>query len=58
MKMKPEHKLTPAELRKLLSAADAARERVSGYSDERRAELEAQARAKIHHARAKTLCRP
>lgn len=46
--MKPEHRLTKSEFRKLLKGADRARERVSGYSDEHRAELEAQARAKIH----------
>jgi hypothetical protein len=51
MKMKTEHKLTRAELRKLFRAADEARARVSGYSDEQRAELEAQARAKIHNKR-------
>jgi len=56
MKMKTDHKLTKAELRKLLDAADAARERVSAYSDDKRAELEALARSKVHHARAKTLC--
>jgi hypothetical protein len=57
MKMKSEHTLTKAERSKLLKAADEARERVSGYSDEQRAELEARARTKVHHARAKTLCR-
>ena len=57
MKMKSEHKLTEAERDKLLKAADEARERVSGYSDEVRAELEARARGKVHHARAKALCR-
>ena len=57
MKMKKHHKLTTTELHKLLKAADEARERVSRYSDDQRAELETQARAKIHHARAKTLCR-
>ena len=58
MKMKTEHKLTKAELSKLIKAADAARERVSAYSDDQRAELEMLARAKIHHARTtKTLCR-
>jgi hypothetical protein len=58
MKMKTQHKLTTAEFRKLLKAADEARERVSGYSDDQRAELETQARARIHHARSsKTLCR-
>ena len=57
MKMKKTRKPTEAELRKLLKAADEARERVSGYSDEKRAELEARARTKVHHARTKTLCR-
>ena len=38
------------DFRKLLRAADETRERVSGYSDEQRAELEARARTKIHHA--------
>ena len=50
-------KLTEANRLKLLKAADEARERVSGYSDDQRAELETQARSKIHHARTKTLCR-
>lgn len=49
-------KLTEADRSKLLKAADAARERVSGYSDEKRAELETQARATIHNARSKALC--
>jgi hypothetical protein len=57
MKMKTQHRLTKVELLKLLNAADAARERVSTYSDEKRAELEASARSKIHHARTKTVCR-
>ena len=45
-------KPTEAELRKLLKAADEARERVSTYSDEKRAELEAHARSQFQHARA------
>jgi hypothetical protein len=45
-------KLTEADRRKLLKAADAARERVSGYSDEKRADLETQARSQFTHARA------
>ena len=56
-RMKKEHKLTKTDLGKLLRAADDARERVSQYSDDKRAELENQARAKIHHARTKILCR-
>lgn len=52
MKTTRSGKPTEAELRKLLEAADAARERVSGYSDERRAELEAHARSQFSHARA------
>lgn len=47
-KMKSDHKLTSVEFRKLLKDADRARERVSGYSDEQRVELEAHARAKIY----------
>jgi len=45
-------KPTDAELRKLLKAADEARGRVSTYSDEKRAELEAHARSQFQHARA------
>lgn len=42
---------TEAQLQKLLHAADEARERVSGYSDEKRAELESHARSQFNHAR-------
>lgn len=48
---------TTAQLKKLLKAADAARERVSGYSDEKRAELEAHARSQVRHAHPKAVCR-
>lgn len=43
-------KPTGAQLTKLQKAADAARERVSGYSDEQRAQLEAHARSQFSHA--------
>jgi hypothetical protein len=38
---------TPTNLKKLFEEADAARQRVSGYSDEKRADLEAEGRAVI-----------
>lgn len=40
-------KLTPQQLEKLFKAADAARTRVSGYSDETRAMLEERGRNTI-----------
>lgn len=49
--MKTRKKPTPQALAKLLKAADEARERVSTYSDEKRADLEAQARSQFQHAR-------
>jgi hypothetical protein len=42
---------TQEQLAKLLKAADEARERVSTYSDEKRADLEARARSQFQHAR-------
>jgi hypothetical protein len=56
MKTKRTEKPTAEQLKKLHDAADAARERVSGYSDERRAELEAHALSKVHHAPSKAVC--
>lgn len=47
--------LPPATLQELRDAAYAARDRVSDYSDEQRAELEESARAKSKRARA-TVC--
>lgn len=49
--MKTRNKPTPETLAKLLKAADQARERVSAYSDEKRADLEAHARSQFQHAR-------
>jgi hypothetical protein len=57
MKTTRSEKPTGAELHKLLTAADAARERVSGYSDERRAQLEAHARSQLSHARTQAVRR-
>ncbi len=56
MKMPKSEKPTPADLKRLLRAADRARARVSGYSDEKRAELEAHARGQVHHGKPETLC--
>jgi len=59
MKTTRTEKPTAEQLQKLRNAADAARERVSGYSDEKRAELEAYARSQVRHAHApKALCSP
>ena len=44
-------------LHKLAEAAKAARTRVSGYSDEKRHELERLARGVIQGAKAKSVCR-
>jgi hypothetical protein len=40
----------------LQAEADAARERVSGYSDEKRSELEAHARGVMHSAKSTVCC--
>jgi hypothetical protein len=48
--------LPPDELKELRDAAYAARERVSEYTDEQRAELEESARARSKHACAKVRC--
>ena len=57
MKTTRTDKPTNAQLQMLLKAADAARERVSGYSDERRAQLEAHARSQFSHARVQAVRR-
>lgn len=50
---------TPERLKKLVKAADDARQRVSGYSDDRRADLESRGRAQIKNGRAKaSVCVP
>jgi hypothetical protein len=45
-------------LRKLAAASEAARERVSGYTDEKRLELEQRARGMIKGVHTQQVCRP